>query len=971
MRKFCKSLLLVALFIITAVPVWGQASTQGKEFWVSSSLVCSPDKSTATPFIAISAEKACTVNITGGEGNAINITRNVEAGSWNEFRDNNGLEAAKWYPTAMNNANSVSSLAGQKNMYGLHITATQEISVYVILSSKNSMDASNILPVTAIGKEYYTQDYWSKVKSDFNDAVGLTTILGTEDNTKVEITPKGTTFDGKSSTFTIDLNKGQTYYLVTQKGERLAGTHIVADKPVAVYCGVPLTNIPSGVAARDCLFEQSMPIEYWGTQFIVTRSLKKNGNLIGITASTDGTEVKVDGYTADYIDAGDTYYIMLQSSFDPNSKTPGEQPIGKVLTQDAVFIETSCPSAVYSYDTGNSYKGQDGTEIDGSKGDPSSVWISPIQQKIGKITFGTCYTEKTKDHFLNVVAETATCSSTKLTAIYGANQLDKSSSLVWQVVPGNPKFSYARAQIGDNSTKDFSVFRLESKRGFIATVYGNGDDESYAYSAGSSAVQYGVEVNGVNFADGDVGVNNEKFCIGEDLVFDFSNTSPARTITQVDIDFGDGVSETYYDVNSNVTHQYQNPTWYDIQVKLYFSNQEQKCDVISEELEKEINFAFVVTRPDTIRRMVNRDCITWDYKLNGVQLTEAEAQDLLKNGRNDTAQGPNCFDTVYINLRQYGIETFADGLSDTKKDTLGYQLGDEDAVYVKEFGKWYSTSFDTTVVSDNAYKCNHYHPYYVHIISCVNMNAEEDELKIQACKGEMLQLEYTKRRGDVSDVHFVLYKITNSDPAENDTLPQPAIQPVMDTLFTWSDWQSWQYVDEDSHGVGYILLPTTNLQPGKYRMTMTLGEGNIAECGSNPPFIVERYLYVNYPRSIVVQKMLNNVFAVLGSAYNGGYEFTAFQWYRNGEPIEGATGAVYHSDIPFDPNDVYTVALTDSNGITIPSCEIIPKAQPKTDPEPAEDDTAANAPAQKLLYKSQMVIRKDGQMFNIFGQKVR
>lgn len=958
MKSISKSLLLTAFSILLTVPAWSQASTQGKEFWVSSSLVCSPDKSTPTPFIAVSAEKACTVTITGGEGNAINITRNVEAGSWNEFRDSNGLEASKWYPTAMNNANNVSSLAGQKNMYGLHITATEEISVYVILSSKNSMDASNILPVTAIGKEYYTQDYWSKVKSDFNDAVGVTTILGTEDNTKVEITPKGTTFDEKSGTFTIDLNKGQTYYLVTQKGERLAGTHILADKPVAVYCGVPLTNIPSGVAARDCLFEQSMPIEYWGTQFIVTRSLKKNGNLIGITASTDGTEVKVDGYTADFINAGDTYYIMLQSSFDPNAKTPGEQPIGMVLTQDAAFIETSCPCAVYSYDTGNSYKGQNGTEIEGSKGDPSSVWISPVQQKIGKITFGTCYTEKTKDHFLNVVAETATCSSTKLTAIYGVNRLDKSDSLVWQPVPGNPKFSYARAQIGNNSTKDYSVFRLESKRGFIATVYGNGDDESYAYSAGSSAVQYGVVVNGVNFADGDVGVNSEKFCTGTDIEFDFSNTASARVISQIDLDFGDGVSETYYDVNSNIIHQYPNPAWYDIRVKLYFSNQEQKCAVISEELEKEIEFSFVVIRPDTVKRMVERKCITWDYKLDGAQLTESEVQELLKFGRNETIPGENCYDTVYINLRQYGLETYADGFSETKKDTLTYQLGNEDAVYVKEFGHSYSTSFDTTLVSENETKCNLYHPYYVHIVSCVNMDPEQDEVKIQACKGEMLLLEYTKRRGDVSDVRFVLEKVEGQD----------SLVMKKDTTFTWSDWKNWEYINE-REGVGYIALPTKDLQPGKYKMTMTLGEGNLAECGMNPPFVIERYLAINYPRAIVVQKILNNILAVLGTAYNGGYEFTAFQWYKNGQPIEGATGAIYHSEEPFDPNDVYTVALTDANGITIPSCEINPVAPPEKPDDATTDPTAS--PAKKFLLKNQMVISKDGQLFNIFGQKVR
>ena len=85
MKKQLKSLLLVAIFACTTLPAWSQASTQGKEFWVSSTLVCSPDKATPAPYIAISAEKACTVNIQGGLNNAINITQQVAAGSWNEF----------------------------------------------------------------------------------------------------------------------------------------------------------------------------------------------------------------------------------------------------------------------------------------------------------------------------------------------------------------------------------------------------------------------------------------------------------------------------------------------------------------------------------------------------------------------------------------------------------------------------------------------------------------------------------------------------------------------------------------------------------------------------------------------------------------------------------------------------------------------------------------------------------------------
>ena len=56
MKNQIKSLFLVILFAGISNAVWGQASTQGKEFWVSSSIVCSPAKGEGIdPYLAVSA----------------------------------------------------------------------------------------------------------------------------------------------------------------------------------------------------------------------------------------------------------------------------------------------------------------------------------------------------------------------------------------------------------------------------------------------------------------------------------------------------------------------------------------------------------------------------------------------------------------------------------------------------------------------------------------------------------------------------------------------------------------------------------------------------------------------------------------------------------------------------------------------------------------------------------------------------
>ena len=934
MKHISKVVLLVLLSVL-AVPTWAQ-STQGKEFWVSSSLVCSPDKATPTPYIAISAEKACTVQIQGGVNNAINITQQVAAGSWNEFGNGTTsqtdptqgmikvpMDASAWYPTAMSNANNVYTLAGQKNMYGLHITATEDISVYVILSSLHSMDASNILPMTALGSEYYTQDYWSKVKSDFNDAVGLTTILGTEDNTEVEIIPNGDTYDGHQSgqLYTITLNKGQTYYMVTKKGDRLAGTHIRAKqgRKIAVYCGVPITNIPTGIAARDCLFEQPMPIEYWGTQFIVTRSLEKNGNLIGITATNNGTEIKVDGYTQAYIGEGETYYIMLQSAGDPNGNKPGESPIDLVVTADVAFIETSCPCAVYNYDTGNSYKGKTVDEIVGGKGDPSSVWVSPVQQKINRITFGTCYTTKTKDHFLNVVTETATCQNTRLTALFGATQLDKTSLLAWQPVPGNPTYSYARAKIGDSSTQQFSVFRLENAHGVIATVYGNGEDESYAYSAGSAAVEQGVIVDGETFTDGYR--SNTKFCIDADLNFDAKVGTDE--ISRVDWDFGDGTTE-YYGM-PQTSHPYTTPGWYDVTASLWGH---QVCTTEDNVQLGTVHFTFRVVRPDTIIQTPEHHCFDLDGRLDGKgdPYTEQQIADSIAQGGTHYEQA-DCSSDVYVIPVSYGRETLEE------LDTItGYDqaTGYNGTVYYAS-----TDVIDTIEAPENSKKCTIYRKYYVHVITCLDLKFHNDSAAQHICPANSLTIDYEKIKGDIKSVRFVVPGYVD------DTI-------VMSNANTRT---------------GSVMLPTEAItKPGIYKGQIIV-EDLFCETKTHTIDIA-----VYYPEDIVKYKF-NNVLAVYNSGYGGndGYSFKAYQWYRNYQPIEGATDNVLYlgDGVMFEIGDQVYVELTNLSGLTLPSCPLtiysVPDYEVHTD----------NAPARKTLQNNRFVIIKGDDTYDIYGQKVR
>lgn len=82
---------------------------------------------------------------------------------------------------------------------------------------------------------------------------------------------------------------------------------------------------------------------------------------------------------------------------------------------------------------------------------------------------------------------------------------------------------------------------------------------------------------------------------------------------------------------------------------------------------------------------------------------------------------------------------------------------------------------------------------------------------------------------------------------------------------------------------------------------------------------------VNYPSNIVIQKW-NDVLALLNTKYNGGYDFSSYQWYKNNQPLAGETKSyLYISNNTLDVNAVYTVAVTRAtDGVKLFVCPVTP-----------------------------------------------
>jgi hypothetical protein len=75
-----------------------------------------------------------------------------------------------------------------------------------------------------------------------------------------------------------------------------------------------------------------------------------------------------------------------------------------------------------------------------------------------------------------------------------------------------------------------------------------------------------------------------------------------------------------------------------------------------------------------------------------------------------------------------------------------------------------------------------------------------------------------------------------------------------------------------------------------------------------------------YPNTIFEQRY-NDLITILTHNYNGGYDFSAFQWYKDGVLLPGETHSYLNQSLSFESE--YSVLLTNTDGLQLMSCPII------------------------------------------------
>lgn len=500
MRKIIAIFML--LFLIAA-SAEAQNSTQGKEFWLS--FMQNGYKyyygSWVETQVMVSAKHACSGTITNPRT------------SWSKpFAVDDETIVVLSIPEDQGyNENN----EGVPSDFGLLLTATDTVSVFIANCATNSFDASFVLPTESLGSDYILQgDIQSRSKTGAYQLQETSAflIVAAEDNTVIDIVPSVTTIDGHAaaSSYTIRLDRGQSYSMRSNydSSERdLSGTAINArsSKKIAVFNGNTLTNIPGDAeTGHDHIFEQALPIKTWGQKFVITGSFSRTRDQVRVTAGNDNDTVWCNGTYQTTLERGQTFTFWLYSSVS------GSHPFGG----GSCFVETSQPSQVYMYNT----TGGDSAAPSEENGDPSMVWIPPVEQKIDKITFCTFSHSQAPidNHYVNIVVENESVDDVYL----DGNLVD--AGLFIPLI-GNENYSYAQLEI------THGIHHLSCEWGLIAHVYGFGYHKGYAYCVGANVRNLSGTLI-VNGQLGDYYQGGLDICIGDDADFEVRTNYPVQSV---------------------------------------------------------------------------------------------------------------------------------------------------------------------------------------------------------------------------------------------------------------------------------------------------------------------------------------------------------------------------------------------------------------------------------------------------------
>ena len=312
--------------------------------------------------------------------------------------------------------------------------------------------------------------------------------------------------------------------------------------------------------------------------------------------------------------------------------------------------------------------------------------------------------------------------------------------------------------------------------------------------------------------------------------------------------------------------------------------------------------------------------ISRDSTIN-YHLCEGETYIFDKKARKETgtyyAVSPNfagCDSTTILNLTVYPKSPRTYTTDTVCSSDLPYSFNGYSYVYSGTYSQDFKNQWD----------CDSVVTLSLHVIE--KLETQVDQVPTLCADDEQLIIDYSVMAGRYDSVSVRFFSHT----------PQAAFynQVIYDTAQTT------------------IVYPyDETILPNHYRVQLEFHQH--ASCGNQ---IFDLEFDVQYRSSIIEQKW-NDVLALLNTRYNGGYTFSAYQWYKDGLPIEGATKSYLYQELDMDAQ--YSVELTRPDGVVMHTCPFQPTLHTDIYPFPT-----LSQPMQKIR------VRQSEEENTIIGVKI-
>jgi len=442
--------LISALCLLAAAPMQARdpqyivKNSEGKEFWVcfmknfrdAAKGSANPDRVRLQLFLTSSYDAKARIEIDG-----------IDYDSTVRIRANTVVSVTLPSSVLLKKTETAERLA-------VHVTSDTLIGVYGLNTRFQTTDTYLGLPTTVLGTEYRAMGY-TKLSTELLSAL---TVIATEDDTEVTITPTATTQTRRKigKPFSVTLRKGDAYTvgaIFESIGQcDLTGTLIKSNKKIAVFSGHSCAYVPPKVDACNHLVEQMPPVSSWGKHFYLGNLRERSKYTYRVVASQDDTRVFEDSKLVAVLRAGEYHE-------NPNVSR---------------HLQVTADKPVMVAQFAQGFKNRD------SVGDPMMILVSPTQQFLKQYRFATPINGDWH-HYVNVVAPTTSISQIRL----NGRRIDSNQFAIL----GESRYSIAQVAI------PFGTHVITSETPFGLYSYGFGF-RSDAYDAyGNMAGQAFLELD--------------------------------------------------------------------------------------------------------------------------------------------------------------------------------------------------------------------------------------------------------------------------------------------------------------------------------------------------------------------------------------------------------------------------------------------------------------------------------------------